>query len=147
MWKMCVLSVYPCCMPRKSARFHVYIYRHPFGALTFPTYVHLRSHQLLISSSSAALCTQRCQVVTSTYHVEEFHFMEKTQLSSKSLVLPNFQKSCSQIPRGTGRSIFFRTSQAMPNALALCPWSSCWGRLDTLVYSQQAGGQRRAVEP
>ena len=105
------------------------------------------AHQLISSSSAAALCTQRCQVVTSTYHVEEFQLMEKTQLSSKSLVLPNFQKSCSQIPRGTGRSIFFRTSQAMPNASALCPWSSCWGRLDTLVYSQQAGGQRRAVEP
>ena len=26
MWKMCVLSVYPCCMPRKSARSRVYIY-------------------------------------------------------------------------------------------------------------------------
>lgn len=95
MWKICVLSVYPCCMPRRSARFHVYIYRHPFGALTFPTYVHLRSHQLLISSSSAAaLCTQRCQVdqvVTSTYHVKEFLKWKKLSYHPRAWYSPIFR--------------------------------------------------------
>ena len=95
------------------------------------------AHQLIISS-----CTLHSKMPSrSSSHkhlpCQRVPKMEKTQLSSQSLVLPNFQKSCSQIPRGTGRSIFFRTSQAMPNA-ALCPWSSCWGRLDTLVYSQLA---------